>query len=282
MSQVDLSFELFPPKNPKQEATFWRTVGQLETFAPSFVSLTRGALGASTDHDQVLFDLHQAVSCRVAGHITTRGANRDELSKLLGEWHQRGIRDLVALRGDGEAAADELPDATALVELAHELGGFDIKVAGYPETHPKAQSRAADIAVAKAKVDAGASEILTQFFFEADDFLRYRDDCAAAGIDVPVVPGILPIADYQRVRQFAAQCGATVPDRFEVIFEGLEGNIAVQRDLGVDLASELCDNLNREGVERFHIYTLNIPNFVTKLAENLVREFAPQPIRLVS
>ena len=269
MSHPALSFELFPPKNARQQHNLWRCIGQLEHYNPQFISLTRGALGSQTDGDETLMALQKEVSGPIAAHITAQGTRPEQLKVLLKSWHDQGIRHLVTLRGDAPAQAGDLEDALALIELAQSVGDFSYRVAGYPETHPMAKDEQHDLSVLKAKCDLGAKEVLTQFFFDPELFLKFRDRCVKFGIDTPIAPGILPIADFGKVTRFAKQCGTALPASYHQAFEGLEGNIAVSRQLGLDLSMTLCERLKEEGVDRFHLYTLNIANFTSKLAEHL-------------
>ena len=260
---VKLSYEFFPPRSAVMERRLWRTMGQLERLQPAFFSMTYGALGSA---QQVSIDsalaMHRESPIPVAAHLTCAGAPREQVLDVAQRLHDQGIRRLVALRGDAIAASPDgaayaYPSAVELVDALQSKAEFDISVAAYPEAHPQSRGEMADMQHLKRKFDAGASRAITQYFFDADCFLRWRDRASAHGIDEPLVPGILPIHDLDKVRQFSQRCGATVPASYTALFDKVKHDPESAYALAVDLATALCLRLLDEGVEHLHFYTLN-------------------------
>ena len=260
-----LSFEFFPPAHPKAEAQFWDGIGRLAPLAPAFFSLTYGAGGSTRErNDRVIRALLRRGDLTVAAHLTCAGASRAELDELATGWATAGLRRIVALRGDapGHAAAfvphpDGYRSTAEFVAGLKRIADFDISVAAYPECHPQAASPAADLDTLKRKLDAGAARAITQFFFEPECFLRFRDGAVAAGIDKKIVPGVLPIFDFAKVVEFSRRCRASVPDWLTARFAGLDGDSETSLLVAAATATELCRRLQSEGVEAFHFYTLN-------------------------
>ncbi|RLA13719.1 MAG: 5,10-methylenetetrahydrofolate reductase [Gammaproteobacteria bacterium] len=257
------SYEFFPPRNDNMVRKLWRSVGQLERLDPLFFSMTYGALGSAqkVSIDSAI-EMHQESPVAVAAHLTCANASAFEIEQIAKQYYDSGIRRFVALRGDAADSTDGesvygYNSAVELVEALRKLGEVDISVAAYPEVHPQAQNAQSDLAHLKRKLDAGANRAITQYFFDADCFLRFRDQARRIGIEKPIIPGILPVHDYQKVKAFSQRCGATVPTRFEVKFASVANNPAAQYRLSLDLAVELCERLVREGVDHFHLYTLN-------------------------
>lgn len=255
------SYEFFPPRTPTMTRRLWRAVGQLERLNPQFFSMTYGALGSAR---QVSIDaaiaMHDESPVPVAAHLTCTGATRDEINAIARKFHRAGFDRIVALRGDSsteEELGSAYQDAAELVGGLKEIADFDISVAAYPEVHPKASSATQDLHSLKRKLDAGANRAITQYFFDADCFLRFRDRTKKIGIDKPVIPGILPIHDIDKVRTFSQRCGASLPLFYESLFEKVKHDRQAQYRLSVDLAVGLCERLEREGVKQFHLYTLN-------------------------
>jgi methylenetetrahydrofolate reductase (NADPH) len=241
----------------------WRTAGQLERLDPLFFSMTYGALGST---QQVSIDtaiaMHRESPVAVAAHLTCADADAAQIDQVAQQFYDAGIRRIVALRGDAVGDATRAPEygygsTIELVEALRKLGDIDISVAAYPEVHPRATSAIADLQHLKRKLEAGANRAITQYFFDADCFLRFRDRAQRLGIEQPIIPGILPVHDYQRVKAFSERCGATVPESFQAKFAAVTDNPESQYQLSLELAVELCEALNREGVEHFHLYTLN-------------------------
>jgi len=262
---IDVSFEFFPPKTEKMAETLWDSVKTLEPLQPRFVSVTYGAGGSTRERThQTVERILKETSLTPAAHLTCVGASRGEVDEVAREYWDLGVRHIVALRGDpSEPGAKYQPhpegyrDATELVEGLKKVAPFDISIAAYPECHPDSSSRSFDIENLKKKVDAGADRAITQFFFSADCFFRFRDDAAAAGLEVEIVPGILPVSNVATTRRFAATCGASIPQWLDDMFEGLDDLPAARQLIAATVAAELCGQLYAGGVRHFHFYTLN-------------------------
>jgi methylenetetrahydrofolate reductase (NADPH) len=262
---VAVSFEFFPPKTDKMAASLWACVERLAPLDPQFFSVTYGAGGATRErtHDTVV-RIGNETRREVAAHLTCVTATREEVDRVARRYWRTGIRHVVALRGDppqGEARYRPHPGgyayAAELVAGLKRVADFEISVACYPEVHPEATSAAADLDNLKRKIDAGASRAISQFFFEPRTFLGFVDRARAAGIGVPIVPGILPVTNFRRVTEFAALCGATVPDWLARQFEGLDNDPETRKLVAATIAAEQCRVLRANGVDRFHFYTLN-------------------------
>ncbi len=265
-----LSFEFFPPKNERMTRCLWRNIGQLELLAPAFFSLTYGADGSERARSlDTLAHIQAECPVPLAAHLTCAGHSREEVLEIAAEIHNRGIRAIVALRGDAEAVPGGFEDTADFVAALKTVADFDISVAAYPEVHPMAASAEADIAQLARKLDAGANRAITQFFFDVESFLRFRDKAAAAGIEKTLVPGILPIHNFERVVSFSARCGTDVPKRLHQLFEGTEGNTQVQHALSTDIAVDMCQTLLSEGVRDLHFYTLNTPSLTFEVTRQL-------------
>ena len=262
---VQVSFEFFPPKTEKMEQSLWTCVQRLAPLGPRFFSVTYGAGGTTRErtHATVL-RIHQDTGREVAAHLTCVGSSRDEVDAVARRYRDAGIRHIVALRGDPPQGAERYrphPDgyatAAELVAGLKRIGDFEISVAAFPEVHPEATSAAADLDNLRRKVDAGASRAITQFFFDVDVFLRFRDRARKAGIAVPIVPGILPVMNFARVVDFAKVCGASVPPWMARLFDGLDNDEETRKLVAATVAAEQCRLLSAHGVEHFHFYTLN-------------------------
>ena len=262
---VQVSFEFFPPHSEKMQETLWNSIQRLKPLAPSFVSVTYGADGSTRErtHDVVQRIVNET-DLTVAPHLTCVDASRGEIDAIAREYWDMGIRHIVALRGDPPADSRAYTPtrggyayASDLVAGLKKVADFDISVAAYPEVHPEAPSAEFDLENLKRKLDAGASRAITQFFFDTGPFLRFRDRCAAAGIDSPIVPGILPITRFAQMTKFAAQCGANVPDWLRDRFEGLDDDAETRNLIAANVAIEQVQRLQAEGVDEFHFYTLN-------------------------
>ena len=266
MATPRISFEFFPPSSLDASFRLWDTVQTLQPLKPDYVSVTYGAGGTTREltHEAVT-TIGKNYGLRVAAHLTCVDASRAETLEIAEAYAEAGVTDIVALRGDAPKGADRFvphPDGFAnsveLVEALAATGKFNIAVGAYPEPHPDAAHQQADVEWLKRKIDAGASRAITQFFFEAETFLRFRDACVAAGIDAPIVPGILPIISWDGARRFAERCNAYVPPRLEEAFatairDGREDLLALTQ------CTVLCERLIQEGVEDLHFYTLNRP-----------------------
>lgn len=262
---IDVSFEFFPPKTEKMEATLWESIQTLEPLAPRFVSVTYGAGGSTRARTHATVErIARETSLDAAAHLTCVDASRDEIDEVAREYWAAGIRHIVALRGDPpeqgkkfEARADGYQGAADLVLGLKKIAPFEISVAAYPECHPDAASQQADLDNLKRKIDAGADRAISQFFFSPDCFFRFRDQAAAAGIDAEIVPGILPVSNVAQTRKFAAMCGAAIPLWMDRLFEGLDNLPAARQLVAATVAAELCGQLYAGGIRHFHFYTLN-------------------------
>ncbi|MDA1256620.1 MAG: methylenetetrahydrofolate reductase [NAD(P)H] [Chloroflexi bacterium] len=273
----EISFEFFPPRTPHAARTLWRSFRRLEPYNPRFVSVTYGAGGTTRERThQIVRRMVAESDVPPAAHLTCVGSSRGEVDDVARSYWDAGVRHIVALRGDPPAGADGYqphPDgyhyASDLVDGLKHVADFDITVAAYPETHPESLDPAEDLDNLKRKIDAGASRAITQFFFEPDVYLRFMDSVRAAGITVPIVPGVLPVTDIVSASRFAARCGATIPD-WLIARYGRAGTGAQSRStVGVSVATEFVHRLMLEGVDEFHFYTLNRAAIVARTCENL-------------
>lgn len=262
---VQVTFEFFPPKTAAMEQTLWRSIERLAVLEPRFVSVTYGADGSTRErtHAAVARILGET-SLTAAPHLTCIGAGRGEIDAIARRYWDMGVRHLVALRGDPpkdqanyRPHPDGYPFAADLVRGLKRVEDFDVSVAAYPEVHPEAADAAFDLDNLKRKFDAGASRAITQFFFDVDVYLRFRDRCARAGIDSVIVPGILPITRFPQLQRFAEQCGATVPTWLHERFDGLDDDPETRQMIAASVAIEQVRRLQREGIGEFHFYTLN-------------------------
>ncbi len=262
---ISVSFEFFPPGDVEMEATLWKSVQRLAPLAPRFVSVTYGADGSTRERTHSLVTrIQRETPLTGAPHLTCVGASRGEVLDIARRYWDQGIRHVVALRGDpvkGESTYVPHPDgfayASDLVAGLKGVANFDISVAAYPETHPEAPSAKFDLDNLKRKIDAGATRAITQFFYDLDAFLRFRDRCDRAGIDAAIVPGILPVTRFPQVLRFAARCGASIPDWLQFRFLGLDDDAETRRLIAANVAIEQVQDLLHEGVREFHFYTLN-------------------------
>lgn len=262
---VQVSFEFFPPQTPEMEATLWKSIERLSALAPRFVSVTYGADGSTRErtHAAVLRVLTET-RLTPAPHLTCIGAARGEIDDIARGYWDMGVRHLVALRGDPPRGSeayvprrDGYAYAEDLVRGLKKVADFDVSVAAYPEVHPEARDADFDLDNLKRKLDAGASRAITQFFFDVDVYLRFRDRCAASGIESAIVPGILPITRFPQLERFAARCGASVPAWLRRRFEGLDEDAETRRLIAASVAIEQVRELQKEGIDEFHFYTLN-------------------------
>lgn len=272
-----LSFEFFPPRTEALEQQLWSCVRRLEPLAPRFVSVTYGAGGTTQERTHAtVARLVRETSLTPAAHLTCVGASRGEVDDVARQYWDAGVRHIVALRGDapqGDAGYEPHPDgyayASDLVAGLKRVADFEISVAAYPETHPTATSANHDLDNLKRKIDAGATRAITQYFFDAEVFLRFLDRCLAAGITVPIVPGILPVSNFKQVAKFSAMCGASVPDWMAKLFEGLDDDPETRRMVAAALAAEQVRLLQANGVDEFHFYTLNRADLTYAIAHIL-------------
>ncbi len=261
---IGVSFEFFPPKTEKMEAQLWDTFRTLEPLAPRFVSVTYGAGGSTRERTHAtVARIASESAVPPAAHLTCVEASRAEIEEVARAYWEAGVRHIVALRGDvpGGGAYRAHPDgfanAVELVAGLKRIAPFDISVAAYPEVHPDADCPQADLDNLKRKLDAGATRAITQFFFSPEAFLRFRDAAAAAGIDAPIVPGILPVSNVSQTRRMADMCGTAIPAWMIALFEGLDDLPAARQLVAATVAAEMCRRLYAGGVRDFHFYTLN-------------------------
>ncbi|HEV7228670.1 methylenetetrahydrofolate reductase [NAD(P)H] [Brevundimonas sp.] len=283
-SRPRVSFEFFPPKSDEAEAGLWKAVSRLAPLKPDFVSVTYGAGGSTRERThRTVARILAETDLKPAAHLTCVEATRAEIDAVLLDYKAAGVRHIVALRGDPPGAtgiggayvprADGHANATELTAAIARIGGFEITVGAYPEKHPESPSIDHDIDVLKAKVDAGATRAITQFFFDIDAFLRFRDRVRTAGIGIPLIPGIMPVTNFAGLKRMSATCGASVPDWLQAHFDGLDGDPETRKLLAASVAAETCARLQEEGFQDFHFYTLNRADLVYAICRVLgVRE----------
>jgi methylenetetrahydrofolate reductase (NADPH) len=266
MTDLSISLEFFPPKSEAMEVRLWETIGKLAPLNPEFISVTYGAGGSTRErtHRTVKRVLDET-SLKPAAHLTCVAASRAEVDEVLAQYWDAGVRHIVALRGDPPAGVgttfephpDGYLNATDVTAAARRIGDFEVSVSFYPEVHPESPNLQHDIDVLKAKVDAGATRAISQFFCEADAYLRFRDAATRAGITIPLLPGIMAVGNVAGYTKMANSTGTSIPDWFAKAFEGLDANPEVRDMVAAGVAADLCLSLQSEGVDRFHFYTLN-------------------------
>lgn len=258
---INVSFEFFPPTTEMMERTLWNSIERLKVLAPKFVSVTYGANSGTRDRTHnVIKEIKERTGLIAAPHLTCVDASKEELIQIAQDYWNSGIRHIVALRGDLPADATSAPlmYAADLVSLLKGVADFDITVAAYPETHPEAKSPQADLLNLKRKIDAGANRAITQFFFDVESYLRFRDRCAAIGIEAEIIPGILPVSNYKTLQKFAGFTNVKIPNWLHQRFHGIEDEDQTTRNLlGASIAIDMVRVLSKEGVKDFHFYTLN-------------------------
>ncbi len=259
-----VSFEFFPPKDDVAEISLWEAINALAPLSPEFVSVTYGAGGSTRERTHsTIKRLLNDTTMRPAAHLTCVGASRSEINAIADDYWQAGVRHIVALRGDmpNDAPYASHPQGYGygvdLVAGLRELHDFEISVAAYPEGHPHATSLESDIYYLKDKIEAGATRAITQFFFDADTYLRFTERARQVGINAPIVPGILPVNNITQLQRFAKMCGAQVPNWLLGLFENIEGDSDLHQQTAAYVTASLCRRLRLEGVEHFHFYTLN-------------------------
>ena len=266
---VDVSFEMFPPSGPDSEQRFWACLARLAPLDSAYVSVTYGAGGSTSERSlQTISRILNSTALTPAAHLTCVGASRGRIDDVARQFVDAGVSHIIALRGDqpggqGKAAGPYEPHpngyayASDLVAGLKRVGDFKVSVAAYPEIHPDAPNAQADLDNLKRKVDAGADAVITQYFFDADIYLRFMDRVLAAGISVPVIPGILPVTNFHQVAKFSAKCGASIPPWLAELFDGLDQDPETRRLVTASVAAEQCRALHAHGVEQFHFYTMN-------------------------
>ncbi|EGF7325432.1 methylenetetrahydrofolate reductase [Escherichia coli] len=257
--QINVSFEFFPPRTSEMEQTLWNSIDRLSSLKPKFVSVTYGANSGERDRTHsIIKGIKDRTGLEAAPHLTCIDATPDELHTIARDYWNNGIRHIVALRGDLPPGSGK-PEmyASDLVTLLKEVADFDISVAAYPEVHPEAKSAQADLLNLKRKVDAGANRAITQFFFDVESYLRFRDRCVSAGIDVEIIPGILPVSNFKQAKKFADMTNVRIPAWMAQMFDGLDDDAETRKLVGANIAMDMVKILSREGVKDFHFYTLN-------------------------
>ena len=264
--RLKVSFEFSPPKTEQAERTLWETVERLTPLKPTFFSVTYGAGGSTRQRThETVARLKKETGIDAAAHLTCVAATQGEINDVARAYWDAGIRHIVALRGDPPQGMGGkycphpggYENAAALVKGLKKIADFQISVAGYPEKHPDSADAKADLENLKRKVDAGAARCITQFFFDCDDFLRFRDAAAKAGVSVPIVPGVMPVSNFNGILKMAGLCGSKIPPWLADMFAGLDEDVETRRMIAATVAGDLCRRLQGEGVEQFHFYTLN-------------------------
>ncbi len=275
---LSCSFEFFPPKTPEAEEKLWAAVARLAPLNPEFVSVTYGAGGSTRERThRTVSRILQETELKPAAHLTCVDAGRDEVDAVIRDYKAAGVRHIVALRGDppdgpgnggsgigGRYAPrpDGYANATELTAAISRVGGFEVSVGVYPETHPERADPVHDLHVLKAKVDAGATRAISQFFFDVDAFLRFADRAADAGVTIPILPGIMPVTNYKGLVRMAHATGAAVPPWLASLFDGLDDDPDTRRLIACSVAAEMCAKLEERGFPDVHFYTLNRADLV--------------------
>ena len=257
--KINVSFEFFPPKNEKMENLLWESIHRLKVLKPKFVSVTYGAnSGERNRTHSIVKSIQQETGITAAPHLTGIDATPDELRTIAKDYWDSGIRHIVALRGDEPAGYAKKPFyASDLVALLKDVADFEISVAAYPEVHPEAKSAQSDLLFLKQKIEAGANRAITQFFFDIDSYLRFRDRCATVGIDVEIVPGILPVSNFKQLEKMAKITNVKIPNWMQKMYQGLDDDQTTRNLVGASIAMDMVKILSKEGVKDFHFYTLN-------------------------
>jgi len=275
---LSISFEFSPPRSPESEEALWVAIRKLAPLAPDFVSVTYGAGGSTRERThRTVRRIQDETSLKAAAHLTCVSASREEVDSVIRDYWDAGVRHIVALRGDPPGSLggayqphpDGYANATELTAAIAKIAPFEISVGAYPQGHPESPSLAHDIDVLKAKVDAGATRAITQFFFDIDGFLRFHDQVRAAGITIPILPGIMPVSNYKGLVKMAGPCGITLPDWLAELFDGLDGDTDTRRLIASSVAAEMCAKLQEEGFADLHFYTLNRADLVYALCSIL-------------
>lgn len=273
-----LSIEIFPPKTPAGDEALFATLERASHWNPAFISCTYGA-GGSTRHRTIdlCAKIQNDFDISATAHFTCVGSTREELLEWLEDAHSRGISNIMALRGDPPAGEEEFVQAEGGLKFANELvtlikenfPDMGIGVAGYPEKHPEARNLEVDLTNLQRKVDAGADAVFTQLFYDNDSFLRFREDCEEVGIEEPIVPGIMPITEFARIKRITSMCGAEIPSELSSKLEAAQDDKEAQFEIGVEFAIKQCQELVYEGVPGIHFYVLNRMDACDRILENL-------------
>ena len=282
LSRLNVSFEFSPPKTPESEEGLWQAIRRLEPLSPSFVSVTYGAGGSTRERThRTVSRIAQETGLKPAAHLTCVNASRAEVDAVIRDYWEAGVRHIVALRGDPPGSLggayqpnpDGYANATELTAGIKAIAPFEVTVGLYPQMHPESPSIEHDIDVLKAKVDAGATRAITQFFFDTDAFLRFCDKARRAGVSVPISPGIMPVSNFKGLQRMAGPCGIELPGWLATLFDGLDSDPDTRRLIACSVAAETCARLEEEGFSDFHFYTLNRADLVYAICRVLgVRE----------
>lgn len=266
LAPAKVSFEFFPPKNDEMETRLWDSISRLEPMDPAFVSVTYGAGGSTRDRThRTVRRIVTETSLKPAAHLTCVSATCEEIDDVIHDYWKAGVRHIVALRGDppggiGESYTPHPGGYANGAELAagiKKIADFEISVGCYPEKHPESATWDYDLDLLKQKIDNGATRAITQFFFDPEIFFRYRDRARKAGIDIPIVPGIMLQPNFKGLKRMASMCGASIPQWMDELYEGLDDDVATREMVTANLAANLCTALQKDGVDQFHFYTLN-------------------------
>ena len=285
-AQVQVSFEFFPPKTPEMEANLWEAARRLEPLSPACVSVTYGAGGSTRERTHALVErIARETTMKPAAHLTCVGASRDDIRETLRAYHSAGVRHVVALRGDPptgfdapyEAAPDGYQSTAELVADARAIADFEVSVGTYPERHPQSATLLHDIEILKRKVDAGATRAITQFFFDNSVYFRFLDVAAAAGLEIPIVPGVFPVQNFKQTANFARRAGASVPQWLADRFDGLEDDPATRRLVAAAVCAEQVIDLIDHGVKELHFYTMNRADLVFAICHLVGLRAQPAP-----
>jgi len=271
-----ISFEFFPPKTPKFEAKLWQSIEQLAPIEPKFVSVTYGAGGSTrfATH-KIVKNIINDTELNVAAHLTCVAATKEEVDSVIDDYKSIGVNHIVALRGDMpdmglfKAHPDGYSSSVDLVEAIKQHGCFEITVSAYPEKHPESSSFEADINLLKAKIDAGADQAITQFAFDIDAYLIFRDKLVADGINIPVIPGIMPSTNFKGIQSMAEKCGASIPEWLSAKYIGLEDDFERRQEISIKVAVDQCRKLISEGFDQLHFYTLNQHKVISEVCNIL-------------
>jgi len=275
--EVFVSFEFFPPPDLGNADRFWESIDNLALLNPDFISITYGAGGTTRDRSlKILQRLLADTTLDPVAHLTCVGSSRAESDDMARQFYDAGIRRLVALRGDPPGGQEKFtvhPDgyanATEFINGLNKVADFDITVAAYPESHPESPGLDHEIDVLKQKIDAGAKRCITQFFFDTDAYLRFVEKARSSSIEIPIIPGILPILNFTRVQELAAKCGTHIPDWLIKLFDGIEASSSVNNMLAAAVTIEQCEKLYEAGVRNFHFYTLNKSDLTRAVCHSL-------------
>ena len=285
---VRVSFEFSPPKTPQAEESLWTAIRRLEPLNPSFVSVTYGAGGSTRERThRTVKRMLDETTLKPAAHLTCVGASREEVDEVVRDYWESGIRHIVALRGDPPGAIggayvpreDGYLNATDLTRGIMGVAPFEVSVGLYPQVHPESPGVDHDIEVLKAKIDAGATRAITQFFFDTDVFLRFMDKVRKAGVTIPISPGIMPVSNFKGLQRMADPCGIPLPGWLGGLFDGLDDDPETRRLIAASVAAETCARLAEEGFSDFHFYTLNRADLVYAICRVLGVRETPTPTK---